>query len=95
MNHFAAATRRQGSQWLALARYVHRGDFWPVMEGDGPKLFNTHQDARIAALEAVLKHVNGTMVASGERVSAARCKAETLFVKGRKIEVEVKHGKRA
>ena len=95
MNHCAAVTRRCGDKWHGLARYVHRGEFWPVMDGDEPKRFNTREAALIAAQDAVIRHMNTTITGSGERLTLARCNAEALFVKGRKIEVEVRNGKRA
>jgi hypothetical protein len=94
MNCFDAATRRHGDKWHGLARYVHRGEFWPVMDGDEPKRFNTREAALIAAQDAVIRHVNTTIVGCGERLTLARCNAEALFVKGRKIAVEVRNGKR-
>jgi hypothetical protein len=95
MNCFDAATRRHGDKWQGLAQYVHKGDFWPLMDGDKPKLFETQQDALIAAQQAVIRHMNSTITGCGERATLARSKAEALFIKGRKIEVEVRNGKRA
>ncbi len=63
----------------AMARFVHKAEAVVLCKGGKPLIFKTAKDARIAALEAVLAHMVSTITGSGERVSAARCKAETLF----------------
>lgn len=96
MNHFAATTMRIGAGWLAMCRYVHKGDFWPIMDGEHPKVFPTRDKALIAAQSAVIANMNGTMRSQGERATALRRTAEAIFKSGRKIAVEVKgkrHGK--
>lgn len=61
MNCFDAYPLRRGPGWLAMARYSHKGQAWPVMDGDGPKIFTSANAAKMAALEALMQHMNGTM----------------------------------
>ncbi|WP_027685078.1 hypothetical protein [Rhizobium leguminosarum] len=59
------------------------------MDGDRPKVFQVQSAAIIAAQDQVIKHINGTMRRDGERIDAAKSKADRLFRKGgRVVEVE-------
>ncbi|RUV81410.1 hypothetical protein EOA60_20855 [Mesorhizobium sp. M1A.F.Ca.IN.020.06.1.1] len=72
---------------------VHRTDWEPVCENGVAQLFDTEEQAQVAAYRALMKHLFGDgIVRDGEKASAERSKAEALFGgifrRGRKIEVE-------
>lgn len=90
MNTFAAKAEWKNGAWRALVRYVHRGEFFPVMDGDKPAGYPTEARAELEAHRALTRHMNTTIRGSGERCGAARAAAEKLFVKGRAIPVEVR-----
>lgn len=72
---------------------VHRSEWNVVCLNGQPQLFDTKDQAEVAAYRALMKHLFGDgIVRDGEKASAARSQAETLFGgifrRGRKIEVE-------
>lgn len=89
MNHFAAyATPVPGGFW-GMCRYAHNSKPWPIMDGDKPKVFTVQSAAIIAAQDAVIKHINGTMRRDGERVQSLKAAADRLFMGGGKtVKVE-------
>jgi hypothetical protein len=87
MNHFAAYAVPVPAGFWAMCRFAHNAKPWPILDGDKPKVFTVRSAAIIAAQDQVIKHINGTMVRDGERIEAGRCKAESLFRKGKRIEV--------
>lgn len=60
-NHFDAYSQRQGVGWLAMVRYSHKGDAWPIEEYGRPKLFPSPEAAELAAHRRLTEHMNGTM----------------------------------
>ncbi len=78
--------------WEGHFRKLHRAGWFPVEVNGVPQLFETEEKAKIAAYEAMHRHLFGDGILSeGERTSAARSKGEELFGaifrRGRKIEV--------
>ena len=73
-------------------RKVHKADWEAVSVNGVAQLFATRQDAEIAAWRALRSHLQGDIVGSGAKASAARSKAEEafggIFRRGRKITVE-------
>lgn len=72
---------------------VHRSEWHIVCENGVPLLFDTEDQAQVAAYRALMKHLFGDgIVRDGEKATAVRTTAETLFGavfrRGRKIEVE-------
>jgi hypothetical protein len=91
LNAFEAKAKWQDGSWRALVRYVHRGTFFPVMDGDRPAGFPTKLEAELEAHRELTRHMNTTIRSWGERVGCARAAADKLFAKnGRQITVEVR-----
>ncbi|RUV23453.1 MULTISPECIES: hypothetical protein [unclassified Mesorhizobium] len=72
---------------------IHRSEWEAVCENGIAQLFDTKDQAEVAAYRALMKHLFGDgIVRDGEKASAQRSQAETLFGgifrRGRKIEVE-------
>lgn len=95
MNAPSAYSEAVPGGYRAMVRFVHKARHVPLSKGGKPLTFDTHAEARIAGLEAILSHMVSTITGSGERATLARRSAEAVFRKGRKIEVEVRNGKRA
>lgn len=75
-----------------LLRKVHRADYETVNENGVPILFASAQEAEIAAWRALKAHLQGDIVGSGEKASAALSEAEAKFGKllrggGKTVEV--------
>jgi hypothetical protein len=85
MNHFAAYSVPVPGGFWAMCRFAQNARPWPIMDGDRPKIFAVRSAAIIAAQDHVIKHINGTMRRDGEKIDAAKCKAERLFRKGGKV----------
>lgn len=88
MNCFAAYSVPVNGGFWAMCRYAHNAKPWPIMDGDRPKVFAVQSAAIIAAQDAVIKHINGTMRRDGAKVEALKASADKLFRKGRVIQVE-------
>ena len=90
MNHLDAFTMPVPGGHVAMCRFSHNAEAWPVLEDDAPKVFAVKKDALIAAQAHVIQHINGTMRRSGTKCSAAKIAAEKIFRKGKVIPVERK-----
>lgn len=62
-------------------RKVHKADWEPVQVNGIPQLYDTADAAEVAAWRALLAHLQGDIVGSGEKASAALSKAEAKFGK--------------
>lgn len=61
---------------------VHRTKWEPVCQNGQPLLFDTKDQAEVAAYRALMKHLFGDgIVRDGEKASAARSQAERQFGK--------------
>ncbi|RWH31637.1 hypothetical protein [Mesorhizobium sp.] len=59
---------------------VHRTEWEPVCQNGEPLLFDTKDQAEVAAYRALMKHLFGDgIVRDGEKASAARSQAEEAF----------------
>lgn len=77
--------------WEAFFRKVHRSAWEPVQVNGIAQLFASEELAKIAAYEALHRHLFGDgIVSSGEKISLARAEKEfaALYRKGKKIVVE-------
>jgi hypothetical protein len=82
----------ESNGFRAEFKKIHRSDWEKVCENGVALLFDTKDQAEVAAYRALMKHIFGDIVRDGEKATAGRTKAETLFGgifrRGRKIEVE-------
>lgn len=62
-------------------RKVHRAAYEPVSVNGVAQIYDTEHEAEVAAWRALKAHLCGDIVGSGEKVSAARSRAEELFGK--------------
>lgn len=62
-------------------RKVHKSDWEPVQVNGIPQLYDTADAAECAAWRALLAHLQGDIVGSGDRASIARTEAEKRFGK--------------
>ncbi|MBF6992718.1 hypothetical protein [Cupriavidus sp. IK-TO18] len=73
-------------------RKVHKATWEPVRVNGVAQIYPTEFEAETMAWRALIAHLCGDIVRSGEKVSTAKTKAEELFGalirKGRKIPVE-------
>ncbi len=83
MNHFSAYSVPVPGGFWGMCRYAHNANPWPIMDGDKPKVFAVQSAAIIAAQDAVIKHINGTMRRDGVKCEAAKAAADRLFGKTR------------
>lgn len=94
MNQFDAFSQRRRGGWWAMLRLARDGEAKPLLDKGGvPVVFPDELSATKAALLHVLQYFNGHLVSSGEiaggSLKAARFeRAELLFRKGKKIEVQ-------
>lgn len=79
MNHFHAKAMFIDGCWRGFVRRVHRSGYEPVMDGAKAAAFGTKEQAEIAALRELERHMNSTITGYGERVHSARAAAERLF----------------
>lgn len=77
MNCIAAYPVPVPGGFRAMVRLSHKAQPWPLMEGDAPRIYPTFDSAKIAAMEHVIKHINGTLRRDGETI--AICKADAAF----------------
>lgn len=77
MNCIAAYPVPVPGGFRAMVRLSHKAQPWPLMEGDAPRVYPTFDSAKIAAMEHVIKHINGTMRRDGDTI--AICKADSAF----------------
>lgn len=70
-------------------RKVHRSEWYAVEVNGIAHLFETPEQAEIAAYRALMKHLFGDgIVASGDKVALAKIEANKIFPgKGRVVEV--------
>ena len=94
MNQFNAFAQQRRGGWLAMVRLARDGKAKPLLDKGGVLLvFTDELSATKAALTHVLAYFNGHLVSSGEiaggSIKAARIeRANMLFRKGKKIEVQ-------
>ncbi len=62
-------------------RKVHKSAWEPVQVNGVPQLYDTADAAEVAAWRALLAHLQGEIVGSGEKASAALSEAEAKFGK--------------
>lgn len=62
-------------------RKVHKSAWEPVQVNGIPQLYDTADAAEVAAWRALLAHLQGDIVGSGDRASIERTKAEERFGK--------------
>ncbi|CAH2399178.1 MULTISPECIES: hypothetical protein [Mesorhizobium] len=62
-------------------RKVHRSEWEPVQVNGVAQLYDTADAAEVAAWRALLAHLQGDIVGSGDRASIERTKAEERFGK--------------
>ncbi|MEN0115413.1 MAG: hypothetical protein AAGD15_01715 [Agrobacterium cavarae] len=77
MNCIAAYPVPVPGGFRAMVRLSHKAQPWPLMNGDAPRIYPTFDAAKIAAMEHVIKHINGTMRRDGETI--AICNADAAF----------------
>ncbi|TPM19795.1 hypothetical protein [Mesorhizobium sp. B2-3-6] len=70
-------------------RKVHKSEWEPVQVNGVPQLYETADAAEVAAWRALLAHLQGDIVGSGEKASIARTQAEERFGK-----IFLGHGKK-
>lgn len=72
-------------------RKVHKAGWEKVCEGGTPRVYDTEDQAEVAAWRALKAHLCGDIVGTGMERTSTRSKAESLFGaifrKGRKIPV--------
>lgn len=68
MNCIAAYPVPVPGGYRAMVRLSHKAQPWPLMNGDAPRIYPTFDAAKIAAMEHVIKHINGTMRRDGETI---------------------------
>ncbi|NTE87222.1 hypothetical protein [Agrobacterium rubi] len=78
MNCIAAYPVPVPGGYRAMVRLSHKAQPWPLMNGEAPTIYPTFDAAKIAAMEHVIKHINGTMRRDGA-ILEARSKADALF----------------
>lgn len=62
-------------------RKVHRSDWEPVQINGVAQLYDTADAAEVAAWRALLAHLQGEIVGTGEKATAALSEAEAKFGK--------------
>lgn len=62
-------------------RKVHRSEWEPVQVNGVAQLYDTADAAEVAAWRALLAHLQGDIVGSGDKASIARTEAEKRFGK--------------
>ena len=62
-------------------RKVHRAAYEAGRINGGPQVYDTADEAEVAAWRALRSHLCGDIVRSGDRASAARSEAEAMFGK--------------
>jgi hypothetical protein len=67
--------------WQGEIRKVHRADYEPVCVNGKPEVYPSEKDAEIAAWRALKEHLQADIVGTGDRVSAAKSRAEAEFGK--------------
>lgn len=77
MNCIAAYPVPVPGGFRAMVRLSHKAQPWPLMSGEVPTIYPTFDAAKIAAMEHVIKHINGTLRRDGETI--AICKADSAF----------------
>ena len=65
--------------WRGEMRKVHKAEYEPVCRDGVPVLFASALEAEVAAWRALKRHLCADLVGSGEKMSAARSKAEEMF----------------
>ncbi|RUV07958.1 hypothetical protein EOA79_02390 [Mesorhizobium sp. M1A.F.Ca.IN.020.03.2.1] len=60
---------------------IHRSEWEPVCENGIAQLFDTEEQAEVAAYRALMKHIFGDIVRDGEKASTALSEAEEKFGK--------------
>lgn len=73
--------------FFAEIKKVHRATWERVRVNGEEQVYDTADQAEVAAWRALHAHLCSDIVGEGERVSA-RSAAEALFIRGRKVEVE-------
>lgn len=68
--------------WEAFFRKIHRAEWFPVQVNGVTQLYETQDQAEVAAYRALMKHLFGDgVVGTGERAGSARDEAEKMFGK--------------
>lgn len=75
MNCIAAYPVPVPGGFRAMVRLSHKAQPWPLMNGDTPRIYPTFDAAKIAAMEHVIKHINGTMRRDGETIATSKADA--------------------
>ncbi len=75
MNHFAAYSIPVPGGFWGMCWFAQNAQPWPIMQGDRPRVFTVQSAAIIAAQDAVIKHINGTMRRDGDTIAAGRADA--------------------
>jgi len=60
---------------------IHRSDWEVVSKNGQPQLFDTKDQAEVAAYRALMKHIFGDIVRDGDRAGHALSEAEAKFGK--------------
>lgn len=90
MNEFSAYPQPVPGGYRVMMRFAKDGKPKPLMApGDKPEIFQTERDAWQECCRHLLKYMNGPEYRrDGARIDPTRCKAEALFKRGKRIEVE-------
>lgn len=85
MNHFDAGAMRVKTGWLAYFRMVHKSENHVLRDRGHDIIFASEQEAKDAAWSAFLEYLNnpitGLLAIGDDRFSAARKRAELIFLK--------------
>ncbi|QPC87098.1 hypothetical protein GA830_10365 [Mesorhizobium sp. NBSH29] len=96
MNGVDARSREILGGYHGEFRKVHKAAWEVVCLGGTPCVFETAQEAEVAAWRALRSHLCNDIVGSGAKASSGKSKAEELFgsifKRGKRIQVERKKG---
>ena len=94
MNLSDAKSELKAGGWIGQFRPVWSSSYMTVGKPDQPEYFKTAEQAECAAWRALRNVEQPVMLRAGDRLQAQRNKAEALFSKGRRIEVQQVGGER-
>jgi hypothetical protein len=91
MNRFSAFTKPVAGGHHGMIRLARDGGAKPILGKHGtPVIFPTEKEAWKAVTRHLVGYLNGSLVRCGERAGTAKQNAEAIFVKGRRVAVEVR-----